>query len=177
VSRAADKVPARIAWAVDLLDVQPEDQILEFGCGPGVSVGLACERLGGGRITAIDRSATAIERTRARIDTHIAAGRAVLRNVDLAGFDGESGSFDKAFGVNVNVFWTTGAEVECAVLRRVLRPHGVVRLVYDGPAPGSARHVGPSIAATLERNGFAARVIRDATATMVCVMGSVTPGR
>jgi len=62
----------------------------------------------------------------------------VLRTVDLASFEGEPGSFDKALAVNVNVFWTSGAEVECVVLRRVLRPDGVVRLVYDGPEPRSA---------------------------------------
>ncbi len=62
------------------------------------------------------------------------------------------------------------------MLRRRLRPDGVVRLVYGGPAPGSARDVAPSIAATLERNGFAARIIHDPSGTMVCVTGSATPG-
>ena len=172
VSRVADKVPARVAWAVDLLDVHPDDQILEFGCGPGVAVGLVCERLGGGQITAIDRSTTAIERTRARNYTHIAAGRAVVQKTELAAFDGDEPMFDKAFAVNVNAFWTTNAEAECAVLRRVLRPDGVVRLVYGGPAPGTARDVGPTVAATFERNGFAADVIRDPGSTLVCVTGS-----
>lgn len=104
IGRSAIRVPARIAWAVDLLDVAPDDQILEFGCGAGVAVALVCDRLDGGRITAIDRFATAIERTRARNAGHIAAGRAVLHQVDLARFRGEPGQFDKAFAVNVNVF-------------------------------------------------------------------------
>jgi cyclopropane fatty-acyl-phospholipid synthase-like methyltransferase len=31
------RVPARIDWTVRLLDVAPEDEILEVGCGPGVA--------------------------------------------------------------------------------------------------------------------------------------------
>lgn len=171
MGRSAVGVPARISWAVDLLEVQPGDQVLELGCGPGVAVDLVARRLDGGRITAIDRSATAIERTRSRNGEHIAAGRAVLQQVDLAGLRGHLGHFDKAFAVNVNVFWTGPADAECAALTHVLRPGGELRLVYGGPAPGDARDVGPGIAAKLERHGFTTDVSRSATAAMVCITG------
>ena len=32
---APQTIPARIRWAVDILDPQPADQVLEIGCGPG----------------------------------------------------------------------------------------------------------------------------------------------
>lgn len=163
--------PHRIAWAVDLLDVGPDDRILEFGCGPGVAVSLVCERLQAGRIVAIDRSATAIERARARNAEHVAEGRVVFEQVDLAGYRGEAEQFDKAFAVNVNVFWTSAAEPECRLLTRVLRPGGVLRLVYGGPDSGGTRDVGSGIAANLERHGFATEVVHSPTGATVCITG------
>jgi protein-L-isoaspartate O-methyltransferase len=171
----ATKVPARVAWAVDLLDVQPGDHVLDIGGGPGVSVALVCDRLDGGRITAIDRSATAVSRIRERNAEQLAAGRAAVQQVDLARYDGEEDQFDKAFAVNVNVFWTTGAAPECKVLTRVLRPGGLLVLVFGGPTPGATRAVGPQVAATLERHGFTTELRHHPTDTMIAITAS-SPG-
>jgi SAM-dependent methyltransferase len=159
----------RHAWAVEQLDPQPGDRILEIGCGPGVAAALVCERLGGGgRLTAIDRSATAVERTRRRLGS----GPATVEQTDLAGFDAPASSFDKAFAVNVNVFWTGPAEAELEVLRTVVRPGGVIALVYEGPPSGGGRDVAPTVAAALGRIGCATGVARDPGGSLLCVTGT-----
>lgn len=159
-------VPERIAWAVELLDVQPGDRILELGCGPGVAVALVCARLKDGHIVGIDRSPTAIQRAERR-----RLRRAQFEQVDLAGFDAEEGAFDKAFAVNVNVFWTSDANPESEVLARILRPGGVVHLVYDTPSSRGA----PTVAANLSRHGFATSTTTTAslttTTTLTCITG------
>src|SRR6266498_1502438 len=76
--------PQRLQWAVQVLNVAPEDEILEIGCGPGVAVSLVCEQLAGGKITAIDRSATAIKQAAKRNADHLASGKAALLHIDLA---------------------------------------------------------------------------------------------
>jgi protein-L-isoaspartate O-methyltransferase len=162
-------VPDRHAWAVERLDPRPGERVLEIGCGPGVAAALVCERLGdAGRLTAIDRSATAVERTRRRLG----AVHAVVEQTDLAGFDAPAGSFDKAFAVNVNVFWTGRAEAELEVLRAVVRPGGVIALVYEGPPSGGGRDVAPTVAAALGRIGCATGVARDPSGSLLCVTGT-----
>jgi protein-L-isoaspartate O-methyltransferase len=73
------RVPERVRWAVDALDVGPSEEILEIGPGPGVAVSLVCERLVDGRIMAIDRSAIAVRRTMERNAACIASGKATVR--------------------------------------------------------------------------------------------------
>ena len=166
-------MPDRNAWAVDLVDPQPGDRVLEVGCGPGVAASLVCDRLVEGRLTAIDRSATAVERARGRLASYLAAGRAVLEQTDLAHLVAPPDAFDTAFAVNVNAFWTGPAERELAVLRTVVRPGGVVRLVYEGPPSGGGRDVAPTVAAALGRAGCATGVARDPSGSLVCITGTV----
>ena len=55
-------IPERLTWAVEMLAVEPADQVLEIGCGTGVALSLLCERIDGGGVTAIDRSAVMVRR-------------------------------------------------------------------------------------------------------------------
>jgi SAM-dependent methyltransferase len=167
------KVPKRVAWTVDLLDVQPDDVILEFGCGPGVAANVVAGRLvgGRGRLLAVDRSRVAVDRTRARNAGHIDAGRMVVDRLALADLDVGRHLFDKAFGIKVNVFWTSTPDPELAVLARMMRPAGTLYLAYEGTHDGSAREVAPGIAGSLERHGFAPEVVRNEGGRMVCVIG------
>jgi hypothetical protein len=79
----------------------------------------------------IDRSATAIERTRGRNPEHVSSGRLALETVDLRDFEARGRRFDKVFAVNVNVFWTTRATQELARARGVGFRRDVLPLLRD----------------------------------------------
>ncbi|ETD32656.1 class I SAM-dependent methyltransferase [Williamsia sp. D3] len=133
--RAAD-IPARVLWAAELLAPRPRERLLEIGCGNGVAAQLLCATLSDGDMLAIDRSATAVSRTTRRCAGFVADGRLRVEQSDLSALRVDTASFDAALAINVNVFWTSSAEDELAVLRGALRPKGRLVLVY-GQGPGS----------------------------------------
>ena len=136
-----ERVPERIRWAVRTMAPGPDDHLLEIGCGPGVAVAHVCQRLAGGRIVAIDRSATAIGRAARRAAACVAAGKAVLRTAALEELapddllDGREG-YDKVFAMNVNLFWVRAPARELDLVRAVLKPRGTLFLFYGYGTPG-----------------------------------------
>jgi trans-aconitate methyltransferase len=139
---------------VETLAVDGADRVLEIGGGPGVAASIVCDRLETGRMLLIDRSATAIERTRRRNPEHVSSGRLTLETAELRDFQPRGRRFDKAFAVNVNVFWTTRATEELASVREALAPGGTLFLFYETPSAGRARDVATRVAEALRANGF-----------------------
>ena len=172
--------PEHARWAVATLDPGPDDLLLEIGCGPGVAVAVVCERLVGGKVVAIDRSATAISRATKRNAEHVAAGRAVLRTVALeqlqpADVLGRRERFDKVFAMNVNLFWVRSPAKELDLVKRLLAPGGALYLFYGyggGPAAGKAGENASKVPGILTGHllarGFAAEVKQDAG--IICVV-------
>ncbi|AWK70252.1 methyltransferase type 12 [Rhodococcus oxybenzonivorans] len=169
---AVPKIPARIRCVVERLRVDPSDRILEVGCGPGVAVSLVADKLLEGRITAIDRSAAAIARAQQRSEALSARGRVELQKTELAGFRCADASFDKAFAVNVNAFWTHDATEEVRILWEALRPGGILHLVYDGTEAmyddAKSQRIVNAVTQVLRRKGF--EVSAD-TGNPLCITG------
>lgn len=153
-------VPERIGWALKLLQPGPAERILEIGCGSGVAAGLVCGQLVGGRLLALDRSPTAIERTRARNAAHLQEGRLETYAGELRHLSVPPGSVDAAFAVDVNVFWTTAADAELAVLSAALRPGGRLHLLY-GAGPTGRERITEAVAAAVTAHRFADLVVHD----------------
>jgi SAM-dependent methyltransferase len=167
---ALGKVPERIRLAVHQLDPQPGEQILEFGCGPGVAAALVADRLDGGHLVAIDRSGTAIERATARNAERL--DRISFVRTELAGFEPDR-LFDKAFCVNVNVFWTRSADPELDVLTRCLRPGGQLFVCYESPGGRPSERVLLRVTENLGRHGFTVSV---RSRPLLCFIGRTVGG-
>jgi SAM-dependent methyltransferase len=150
---------ARQAWAVDVLDVAPGDRLVEVGCGHGVAVSLVCERLAGGHVVGIDRSAKMVEMATRRNREHVASGRASFQATTFEQASLEGGAFDKLFAFHVAAFWRRPDEL-LGHTRRTLRPGGALYLFNQLPGwrhAGSAQEFGAQIAGALAAHGFAAR--------------------
>jgi SAM-dependent methyltransferase len=149
--------------------------VLEIGCGHGVAVALACDRLDGGTITAIDRSPKMIAMAERRNRHHVAAGTATFLLTPLADARLPAAAFDVAFAVHVDLV-RAGSARELAVVRRALAPGGRLTLVMQPPGARTADAFAERAAAALPEAGFRVeRVLRKDVAGAPAV--AVTAGR
>ena len=143
-----------LVWAVDTLAVEPDERLLEIGCGHGVAVSLVCEKLKGGTITAIDRSGKMIEAARKRNADHVAAGAASFQTATPLDADLGDTRFDKVFAVNVGMFWRQRPVRELAILREHLAPDGKLFLFHEPPPGSKVPPIAGPVSELLESNGF-----------------------
>jgi cyclopropane fatty-acyl-phospholipid synthase-like methyltransferase len=171
VSRQA--AAERITWAVEKLEVEPGDRILEVGCGHGVAVSEVCERLGGGTIVAIDRSPKMIEAALKRNAEQVAAGKASFQAVSLHEAELGEGKFDKVFAIHVAAFVRGQPERELGIVRDLLADGGRLYLFNQPLQAQRARELAESEAGVLEAHGFTinAVIVEELTgATAFCVV-------
>lgn len=171
-----ERVPERLLWAVDQLQLKPDDRILEVGCGPGVLAALLCERLEAGSVAAIDRSAHAVALASRRNQRHVSAGKARFEvgSFEDAAFDAPA--FDKIVAVNVNLFWTQPG-VGVRNLREMVARRGAVYLVYQSPSSTGSQRIVPVIERSLRAEGFADIELRSknlSSGAVICIVA--TPG-
>jgi SAM-dependent methyltransferase len=147
----------RNRWVVSLLDVQPADQVLEIGFGPGLAVA-ELVRAGAGHVYGIDHSGVMLRQASRRNAAAIRAGLVTLINAPVdqlpAALDGP---FDAILAVNSLGFWPAPAE-RLAELRRRLAPGGRIAIASQPRCPGATADTARSAAAGIEdllrRAGF-----------------------
>ena len=175
------KASERLTWAVDVLGVDPNDRVLEVGCGHGVAVSLVCERLTGGRITAIDRSKKMIDMAVKRNRDCISAGKATFEVASFEAVDLGDERFDKVFAFHVAAFWRRPAPMLGRVRER-LALGGALYLFnqlpdWGQPGPGKVQRVtefGARLTSVLREHGFDVEppVVEDLRAApAMCVIG------
>jgi ubiquinone/menaquinone biosynthesis C-methylase UbiE len=125
-------VSERLRWVVERLDIRPDDRVLEIGCGHGVAATLVCERLDGGHLTAVDRSAKMIDAATRRNAAYVEAGKVEFLVATLEDLDLGERRFDKIFAVRVGLFHRDPDRAH-GLLARWLAPGGEIRAIFDEP--------------------------------------------
>ncbi len=168
---AVQTIPARIRWAVDVMDVKPDDHVLEIGCGPGAGAQLICERLVTGKLFAIDRSESGVDRTRRRNRAYVDAGRLTVRQIDLATLRVPVKRLNKVFAFNVNLFWVRGCADEVALLHERVVPGGAVFLFYEANRAELVPTIVEKASAALRNGGFRVSVVEQKAPAVVGIIG------
>jgi SAM-dependent methyltransferase len=137
----------RNAWAVSLLDVRPDDRVLEIGFGPGLAI-LELSRIAHvGHVCGIDHSEQMLRQARRPNADGIARGVVDLRLGSVDALPVFDAPFDKILAVNTVLFWMsrTCASSSCA---------GCCAPLADRRGPPAARR------ATRRRRPTAGRSLR-----------------
>ena len=147
----------RNAWAVSLLDVRPEDRVLEIGFGPGIAIRELGRLAWKGYVCGIDHSELMLRRAKRLNAEGLRRGVVDLRlgSVDeLPEFDVP---FDKILTANSMLFWSEPV-ARLEELRRLLRSGGLIAVAHQPRGPGATDETsaakGREIAAALIRAGF-----------------------
>jgi ubiquinone/menaquinone biosynthesis C-methylase UbiE len=112
------------AQVIELLNVRPNDKILEVGFGPGVAIQLLLQRLPTGAVAGVDQSQEMVRQAAA-----LRNRRADLRygSAELLPFADQS--FDKALAINSMQAWPD-ARAGLREIWRVLKNGGIVALGF-----------------------------------------------
>ncbi|MGH9937524.1 MAG: class I SAM-dependent methyltransferase [Blastocatellia bacterium] len=114
-------------FAVEMMDIQPDDQALEIGFGHGRTIRMVAERAKAGFVAGVDLSDVMVRQAAKYNLDYIVTGRVELCQGSVANLPYEYGRFTKALAVNNYQFWPN-AELNLVEIQRVMREGGLLVL-------------------------------------------------
>jgi ubiquinone/menaquinone biosynthesis C-methylase UbiE len=147
---------SRNAWTISMLDIQPDDQVLEIGFGPGQAIQEVAKLTPNGFVAGIDLSEVMVAQASKRNAAAIRAGRVLLQQGSESPLPFEDDKFNKIFAVNSMQFWSNPME-GLQEMRRVLKPGGRVVITIQpmwAKTEEEVRRVGEKLEFQLKQAGF-----------------------
>jgi SAM-dependent methyltransferase len=167
----------RNVWAVGLLDVQPDDRVLEIGFGPGIAISELARRATRGLVVGVDHSKVMVRQASRRNAAAVRDGRVDLRLGNAEHLPAFDTPFDKILAVNSLMFWDDPV-ARLEELRRLLRSAGQIAIAYQPRGPGAtddtAAQAGRDLAKQFAEAGFTdvrVETLELQPTNAVCVLG------
>jgi SAM-dependent methyltransferase len=148
-------------WIVEMLDVQPDDRVIEIGFGPGLALEAAAERARRGFVAGVERSRVMLRQAERRNRAAVAAGRMELRLGSAESLPYADGSFTKACAVNSLQFWPS-PQAGLTQLHRVLASSGRLVLALRMRRADAGRYDRSRFGFTEERAAEVERMLQAA---------------
>lgn len=112
-------------WAIDLIKIQPGENVLEIGFGPGLAIQKMISDTPVGHIVGIDNSALMVQKATNLNLQVIQEGKVTLMHADVCQLPPFDRKFDKIIAINTTMYWPyKQLEVLFKNLRKCLVPGG-----------------------------------------------------
>lgn len=128
-------------WTLELLKLQPEDQVLELGFGAGRAIELAAAQVTKGHITGLDHSQAMLRSASRRNTRAIKAGRVTLLQGDITQLPCAAHAFDKILSIQTFYFWPDPLLTLAGILR-ALKTGGTVIITLSTGVNGTTEATG-----------------------------------
>jgi ubiquinone/menaquinone biosynthesis C-methylase UbiE len=109
--------------AIERLDIQPSDLVLDIGFGGGVTISEMLKIIDGGKVYGVDLSDVMIEQAKQRFKDAIDRDRLSIVLADVINLPFDDGTFDKICTVNTIYFWSDFL-ASLGEIKRVLKNEG-----------------------------------------------------
>lgn len=173
--RSSNRERSRLALV--LLDIRPEDKVLEIGFGPGLAIEQAAQLAHRGKVMGIDHSELMLRQARRRNAKAIATGCVELLLGSANHLPAFAVRFDKVFATNVYMFWEDSVGTLRGILS-VMKPGGTILLAlqprHRGATNQDAHTAAQRMASSLRDAGFEAvrsEILPMAPVNTACVLG------
>ena len=171
-------------WAISLINIQPNDHLLEIGFGPGIAIKRVSEIASNGFVAGIDFSETMLEQAREVNASAIKSGLVELKYGEVSSIPYGDELFDKVFGINI-MYVLPDLQKAIQEMWRVLKPGGQITFCMPerefiekrrrlAPEDIFILHDMDEVLQMLTENGFSAVRYEKASVgpgTWVCVLG------
>lgn len=163
----------------DLLDVQPDDHILEIGFGPGTLIQVLASRATRGFVAGVDHSEVMVRQATRRNEEFVRTGQVEVKEGSVSKLPFPDGRFTKVCAVNSFHLWPS-LERDLQEIRRVMKEGGLLLLALRMKHPRQTRFMPPGftqeeveqVRDMLQRAGFRniRKVVREAGREVSCLM-------
>jgi ubiquinone/menaquinone biosynthesis C-methylase UbiE len=92
-------------FAVEMLDLQPTDRVLDIGFGGGVTIEKMLTTIDAGKIYGVDFSQEMVEKAKQKFKSAIELDKVSIEFADVRALPFEENTFDKVCTVNTIYFW------------------------------------------------------------------------
>lgn len=147
----------RAAWAVDLLDLSDEEQVLEVGFGNGYSLELIAQQIPLGSLVGIDHSSLMVKLASERMQRYKEELPLALITASIEESPKLEQKFSRVLAINSLMYWPE-KEKCLRQIKSMMLPDSRILIVYQPTEPKATeettRRVGRGISKLLEITGF-----------------------